>query len=163
MRALYRGNLLEAEITEARGTNLILANGKLIDQGGATSRFDRLLIPVKELEPIEFSDELEEQLYQEATSYSEPALETERISRAKRWLVRFKRPDLPKTAKNPSFQAYGYDPFTGQHLHELIEVGEDYVITRGVNQPSSLKLVYEVRGRRFTKTLQIISIEEVEA
>jgi hypothetical protein len=163
MRALYRGCILQAAITEARGTNLMLVDGELVDQGGAISRFDRLLISVTELEPIEFNSELEEQLYQEATSYSETTLETERISRAKRWLVRFKRPDLPKTAKNPSFQAYGYDPFTGQHLHELIEVDEDYVITRGVNQPSSLKLVYEVRGRRFTKTLQIISIEEVEA
>jgi hypothetical protein len=162
MRALYRGNLLEAEIAEARGMNLVLTSGKLIDQGGATSRFDRLLISVRELEPIEFSDELEEQLYQEAMSYSEPTLETERISRAKRWLIRFKRPDLPKTAKNVAFQAYGYDPFTGQRLHELIEVGEGYVITRGINQPSALKLVYEVRGRQFVKTLEITSVEEVE-
>jgi hypothetical protein len=163
MRALYRGCILQAAITEARGTNLMLVDGELVDQGGAISRFDRLLISVTELEPIEFNSELEEQLYQEATSYSETTLETERISRAKRWLVRFKRPDLPKTAKNVTFQAYGYEPFTGQRLHELVEVGEDYAITQGVNQPSALKLVYEVRGRQFVKTLEITSVEEAEA
>ena len=163
MKALMRNHILQAEIIEVRGPNLLLTNGYLVDQSGATSRFDRLLISARELEPIEFTDESEEQLYQEAASYNETPLLTERERHLRRFRINFKKLTLPRTSQIIEYQVYEMDPFTPskEKLQEVVEVGDDYLITKGANDPVKAFVIYAVKSKPYRKSLDIVSIEVI--
>jgi len=146
MRALYKGNLLKAQVAEARGPNLLLVNGILIDPGGAVSVFDRLLIAAADLEVIEFESESEEIMFNQAHEYVE-AVSTKQVSTAEKYYeIIFKRPDLPTRARAVDYKVYEYDPFSGEKLQRVIEVGRDYLITQGVNEPRKVCITYEIPG-----------------
>jgi len=162
MWALYKGTLLlRARILEARGPNLILVNGCQIDQSGAVSTFERLLIPIRDLEPIEFEDAVEEGLFNEARAYIEPVLTREVPGVERNYKIFFRRPSLPKIARLVELGVYEFDPFTNAlKPQRVMEVGEDFVVSRGVNRPHMLRATYDVSGRPFTMTLEVIRSEE---
>jgi len=159
MKALYRNHILEATISEARGPNLLLIDGSLVDQGGAISVFSYLLIPAKELEILEVND-LENELVQQALNYQEPPpSKPEAIRRI--FKVYFKKTDLPKTSEIVEYQVFEMNPFTPskEKAQEVLEAGDGYLITRGFNDPIKAVIIYAVRRKPYKKNLEITGFE----
>jgi hypothetical protein len=161
MKALYRNHILQAEITEVRGPNLLLTNGSLTDQAGAISIFSRLLILAREIEILEATDS-ENDLIAQALNYQEPAPPS-RPESLRTFKVYFKKPELPRTSQIIEYQVFEMNPFTPskERTQEVIEVGEDYLITKGANEPVKALVIYAVRGRPYRKNLEIVSIEVI--
>ena len=161
MKALYRNHILQAEIAEGRGQNLLLTNGSLTDQAGAISIFSRLLVPAREIEILEATDS-ENELIAQALNYQEPAPPS-RPESLRTFKVHFKKPELPRTSQIIEYQVYELHPFTPskEKSQEVIEVGEDYLITRGLNEPVKAFVIYAVRGKPYKKNLEIVSVEVI--
>jgi hypothetical protein len=162
MKALMRNHILQAEIAEVRGPNLLLTNGSLTDQAGAISIFSRLLVPAREVEILEATDS-ENELIAQALNYQEPAPPSRPESLRRTFNVYFKKPELPRTSQIIEYQVYELHPFTPykEKSQEVIEVGEDYLITKGANEPIKALVIYAVRGRPYKKNLDIVSVEVI--
>jgi len=162
MKALYKNHILEAQILEVRGPNLLLTEGSLTDQGGAVSVFSQLLLPARDLEILEASDK-ENELIEQALSYQEPTPPKPEITK-RTFKIYFKKTDLPKTSEIVEYQVFEMNPFTPskEKAQEVLEAGDGYLITRGFNDPIKAVIIYAVRRKPYKKNLGILNVEEIE-
>ena len=158
MRILYGNQLIDFGLVEPHGPGHIkLRYGHGLDQSGASTYFDSLILRAGEFEVLEASrSELEilERAMREAKPTPKPRSKLE----VRFWRVDFESPRLPKGSRRVGYVILYRDPFTGRESETFIMKGgvhNGYLYCKAPYAPSRLFIKFRIKGKEFKTQVPI--------
>ncbi|MEM3647315.1 MAG: hypothetical protein QW334_04120 [Thermofilum sp.] len=147
------------EIHRIAGRNLIVS-GLLVFPDGVVSNLVNAAIVVDAIEEIIAADELEAAMIELARNYQPPEATRPEIRPPPRWLVKF-RINLPSDHVNARVFFSVKTP-GGQTIAEAAELNLENktAIVELPAPPTGGYITYERKGRRYRRSLEIVSAEE---
>ena len=157
MRILYGNQLIDFGLVEPHGPGHIkLRYGHGLDQSGASTYFDSLILRAGEFEVLEASrNELE--ILERAMREAKPTPKPRSKPEIRFWRVDFEPPKLPKGSRKLSYKVVYYDPFSSSKGYgEVMRGGgSSYLYAKAPFPPRGLFIEFKIKGKIFRIPAQI--------
>ena len=153
MKILYGNQLIDFVLVEPHGLGHIkLRYGHGLDQSGASTYFDSLILRAGEFEVLEASQselEILERAMREVKPMPKPRPKPE----VKFWKVEFNPPKLLKGARKIGYDVLFRDPFTGHESKaELMKGGgKGFLYVKCPYPPRALFIKFKLKNKEFKR------------
>lgn len=158
MKIIYQNCLIDFQLAELYGDGYVrLRYGMAVDQSGASTYFDSLILKAGDFEVVEATENelriLEEAMEKIPEKVSKPRSKPD----FRFWRVDFEPPKLPKGSRKLSYKVVYYDPFSSSKGYgEVMRGGgSSYLYAKAPFPPRGLFIEFKIKGKIFRIPAQI--------